>query len=127
MSYAGGLQIVKAMLISLSIYWVASFTLPKRTVDGINRLYRNFLWSEPDCLTSHALIGWNDMQYPYDEGGLTIRDLAIVNNATIMRHAWNIVSKKKILWVKWFEKHLIKNRNFWELKIPANASWSEHS
>lgn len=88
----------------------------------INWLCINFLWSVPDCMTSHAVIGWEDLQYPFDEGGLNIRDLSIVNSVVIMRHVWKIVSKKNILWVEWVEKHLVKNRNLWELKISANAS-----
>lgn len=81
----------------MSIYWATSFMLPKRTVVEINRLCRNFLWSGPDCINSRALIGWDDLLFPFDEGGLSIRDLSMVNNTAVLRHVWSIVSIKNIV------------------------------
>lgn len=94
------------------------------TVYEINRIYRNFLWSRPNCTLSHALIGWEDMVFLYEEGGLVIRDLAVVNRAVLLRHLWNIVSKKSIQWVEWTWKNIIKDKDLWEMKVTPNASWT---
>lgn len=123
-SYAGRLQLVKAVLTSFSIYWVAAFQLPMRTIYEVNRICRNFLWSGPDCLPSHSLLSWEDLLFPYDEVGLSIKDLATLNKAATMRHIWNIISRKRILWVQWVMQNLIKARDFWNLKVPARCSWS---
>lgn len=48
---------------------------------------------------SHILIEFDDLCYPFKEGGLGIRDLEIENVVTILYHLWNIVSNKNTLWV----------------------------
>lgn len=90
----------------------------------MNRVYRNFLGNGPNSETSHTLIGWDDITYPYDEGGLGVRDIITVNKACVLRHVWNIESDRDILWVKWIKKHRIRGKNFWALKILNNCSWS---
>ncbi|KAF8412252.1 hypothetical protein HHK36_000212 [Tetracentron sinense] len=44
--------------------------------------------------------------------------------AALLRLTWEIASKKKSLWVDWIYGNLIKKRNFWTLKIPADSSWA---
>lgn len=83
------------------VYWLATFLLPMRTVYEINRACRVFLWCGADAMASHALIGWEEIAYPYEEGGLGLRDLVTVNKAMILRHVWNIINNKHILWVRW--------------------------
>lgn len=100
LSYAGRLQLVKSVLTRISIFRVAAFFIPAITVHAINRICRNFLWSGPDCNASHALVGWDDLLFPYDEGGLAIRDVAVVNRAALLRHVWNLLSVKDILRVQ---------------------------
>lgn len=122
--YAGRLQLIKAVMNNLTIYWISCFLLLLWTTYEINRLCRNFLWTRPDCTTSHALIGWEDMCVLFDEGGLGIRDLATTNKAAILRHLWNVVSDKNTLWVSWIKKYMIRNRCFWQVRLPCECSWS---
>lgn len=73
-------------------------------------------------MASHALIGWEDIAFPYEEGGLRVRDLLIVNKACVLRHIWYIIADRNILWVQWVKKRKINNKDFWALQIPANCS-----
>lgn len=127
LSYAGRLQLVKAVLASLHVYCLATFLLPMRTVYEINRACRVLLWCGVDAMASHALISWEDVAYPYEEGGIRLRDALTVNRAMKLRHVWNIVSNRDILWIKWIKENRIKNRDFWSMKILALYSWSWRS
>ncbi|KAF5181967.1 RNA-directed DNA polymerase (reverse transcriptase)-related family protein, partial [Thalictrum thalictroides] len=98
--------------------------LPKTTIMEINKICRNFLWRGPDCTPSHALVSWANICFPYDEGGLNIRDLETVNHAAIMRHIWHLVSGRRNLWVQWVQAKLIRGRDFWQLQVPQACSWS---
>lgn len=101
-----------------------------RTINEINMVYRNFLWNGSDGLTSHALIRWEDITYPYDEVGLGVRDLLTVNKACILRHVWNIANgKKNILWVHWIGINKIKIKKLGLLLGIKNTSYlhSENS
>lgn len=115
---------MKPVLCSLGIYWLASFMLPMRIIFEINMICKNFLWSRPDGETSHTLIRWDNMVFPYDEGGLGIRDLLTINKACVMRHIWYLIEYKEILWVLWVKKNIIKGIDFWAMKIPDNTSCS---
>lgn len=81
-----------------------------RTIIEFNRLCRNFLGNGPDVSTPYALIAYEDLCLPYEEGGLSIRNLEIVNKAAVMRNIWFVVTKKDTLWVTWVWKHLIRER-----------------
>lgn len=98
---------VKSILGSIYIYWLAYFLLPIRTVYEINRLCRIFLGNGLDSFTSHGLIGWEDICYPMDEGGLGVTDLVTINKVSILRHVLNIVRDKNIMWVEWIKKDKI--------------------
>lgn len=124
LSYAGRKQLIKSVMDSLSLFWCTAFVLPKRTIEDIRRIERNFLWTGPDCTTSHALIKYEELTYPYEEGGIALRDIEKVNQVANLRHIWHLVSGKETLWTAWMQVHHIKKANFWALKIPANCSWS---
>lgn len=127
LSYAGRMQLVKSVLASFAVYWLVAFVLPKRTIHEVNWICRVFLWNVPDAVTSNALIGWDEVAYPYEEGGLGLRDILTVNKALIIRHVWNIISDRDSLWVKWVKNNRIKGRDFWGIKIPSSCSWSWRS
>ncbi|KAL2248029.1 UNVERIFIED_CONTAM: hypothetical protein Sindi_2655200 [Sesamum indicum] len=43
-SYAGRVQIIKSVLIALSLYWASAFILPKKVINEIKKRLRAFLW-----------------------------------------------------------------------------------
>ncbi|KAF5189899.1 RNA-directed DNA polymerase (reverse transcriptase)-related family protein [Thalictrum thalictroides] len=124
LSYAGRLQLLKSVLNSMSVFWISSFLLPQRAINEINKLCRNFLWGGSDCTQSHASISWRDLCYPYEEGGLKLRDFSTLNHAANMRHVWHLISGSNTLWAQWVRKHLIRDKNFWEMRTPPDCSWS---
>ncbi|KAL2230752.1 UNVERIFIED_CONTAM: hypothetical protein Sindi_1669600 [Sesamum indicum] len=44
LSYAGRVQIIKSVLLSLSLYWATAFILPKKVINEIEKRLRTFLW-----------------------------------------------------------------------------------
>ncbi|GJU69972.1 polypyrimidine tract-binding protein homolog 2 isoform X1 [Tanacetum coccineum] len=59
-----------------------------------------------------------------DEGGLGIRRLEHFNSALLVSHIWNLLSLKESLWVKWVHAYKLNGRNFWDVPIRGNMSWS---
>lgn len=87
---------MKAIL-SIVIYCISVFKLRMSTGDEINRMCWNFLWDGPDATTFHALVGYDDMCYPFEEVGWGIRDIETENRAIILRHLWYSITKKNTL------------------------------
>lgn len=48
LSYAGRLQLIKSVIMSLTNFWMAAFRLPSSCIKEIERLCSAFLWSGPD-------------------------------------------------------------------------------
>ncbi|GJX76495.1 RNA-directed DNA polymerase, eukaryota, reverse transcriptase zinc-binding domain protein [Tanacetum coccineum] len=47
-----------------------------------------------------------------------------MNHALMIKHLWNIASKKDLLWVKWLNIYRIKGNCIWNLKVKKNFSWN---
>ncbi|KAL2240813.1 UNVERIFIED_CONTAM: Transposon TX1 uncharacterized protein [Sesamum indicum] len=72
-SYAGRVQIIKSVLISLSIYWTSAFILPKKVINEIEKRLRAFLW-KGTTNSGYAKVAWKDICRPKEEGGLGFKD-----------------------------------------------------
>lgn len=69
-SYAGRLQLIRSVLMSIVNFWSSAFRLPSQCMKEIESLCAAFLWSGPDLKTSKAKIAWSDVCKPKAEGGL---------------------------------------------------------
>lgn len=56
LSYAGGLQLIKAVLMSIVNFWAAVFRLPSKCMKEIEQLCSAFLWSGPMLKTAGAKV-----------------------------------------------------------------------
>ncbi|KAL2251985.1 UNVERIFIED_CONTAM: hypothetical protein Sindi_2320800 [Sesamum indicum] len=84
-SYAGRVQIIKSVLMSLSLYWASAFILPKKVTNEIEKRLRTFLW-KGTTTTGYAKVAWKDLCRPTDEGGLGFKDIHILNRP---QYGWN--------------------------------------
>lgn len=123
LSYAGRVLLIKVVLSSMLIFWTACFVLPKKTINCLNTLFRNFLWAGIDLTYKQPAVSWTIICHPYKEGGLGIRCIETTNTAANLRHIWDIVRNKDTLWVQWVSKNLIKKKDFWFLTVPYDCSW----
>ncbi|WCJ37950.1 Retrovirus-related Pol polyprotein from type-1 retrotransposable element R2 [Euphorbia peplus] len=123
LSYAGRLQLITAVLRSLTVYWASIFVLPAAVINSVDRKCRAFLWSGSSS-SSKALVAWKSICKPKKEGGLGILDLKSWNKAAIGKHIWDIISEKSSLWAKWIIANKLKKLSFWGITKPLEASWS---
>ncbi|KAL2231163.1 UNVERIFIED_CONTAM: hypothetical protein Sindi_1710700 [Sesamum indicum] len=68
LSYAGRLQIIKSVLISLSVYWASAFLLPKGVIRDIEKRLQTFLWKGTEN-SGYPKIAWKEICKPKEEGG----------------------------------------------------------
>ncbi|GJW58998.1 RNA-directed DNA polymerase, eukaryota, reverse transcriptase zinc-binding domain protein [Tanacetum coccineum] len=61
-------------------------------------------------------------QCPKCEGGLGIKWLDTWNEVLLIKHIWNIVSKKVSLWVKWINIIKLKGRSLLQIDVEKNDS-----
>ncbi|GAV67837.1 zf-RVT domain-containing protein, partial [Cephalotus follicularis] len=119
LSFAGRLQLVKATLVSMQVYWCSAFLLPSSIAKECDRILRKFLWGEQ----GRGKVKWTEVCKPMAEGGLGIKDLKTWNRALFLKQIWDIVINQS-LWARWCHVYLIKQSNFWSLPTIGLHSWS---
>ncbi|GJR27427.1 reverse transcriptase domain-containing protein [Tanacetum coccineum] len=118
------LQLIRSVISSMHVFWASVFVIPNRVLMDIEQSMRNFLWCPSSSSKGKAKVAWELVCLPKDEGGLGIRRLEHFNSALLVSHIWNLLSLKESLWVKWVHAYKLNGRNFWDVPIRGNMSWS---
>ncbi|GJX75384.1 RNA-directed DNA polymerase, eukaryota, reverse transcriptase zinc-binding domain protein [Tanacetum coccineum] len=92
LSFAGRLQLIMSVFISMQVFWASMFILLVSISNEIERLLRYFLWNFGIFKRGKAKINWKSVCKPNVEGGLGIKALDSWNIALMSKHAWNIVA-----------------------------------
>lgn len=123
LSYAGRLQLINSVIISLVNFWMAAFRLPSGCIHKIERLCSAFLWSGVDLNYKKAKVNWKEVCKTKQEGGLGIRSLKEMNVVSVLKLLWRILSANS-LWVKWIKIYIIRKGSIWSVKENSQlGSW----
>ena len=66
------------------------FIVPKFTIAKIEQIFSSFLWSGKQGNARRAKIRWETVCLPKEEGGLGLRQVKDSNDASVMKHIWNL-------------------------------------
>ncbi|VFQ94140.1 unnamed protein product [Cuscuta campestris] len=108
-SYAGKLELIRAVIQGVQSFWLQAFPVQKYVRDRITSHCRDFLWG-----SKFAKVAWSDICKPKIEGGLGLKDAGNWNDALLCKHLWNLAAKKDSLWVRWVHSVYIKDADFWQ-------------
>jgi hypothetical protein len=83
---------IKAVLNAIPIYWMSLFRLPCNTRIKIDKLCRKFLWFGGNTVRkkSYYLVAWKSVCRSYNQGGLGIINLKIMNKALLYKCLWRL-------------------------------------
>ncbi|TYH42271.1 hypothetical protein ES332_D11G053000v1 [Gossypium tomentosum] len=122
-SYAGKAQLVQAMLFHIKNYWAWHFLLPKQVVKLVNQMCMRFLWKGQNEKVKVARVTWEQIRKPKNEGGLSLKDLASWNKASVIQHLWPILIQVGSLWIAWINTYMLRGRHVMQLPLVHNSSW----
>lgn len=88
--WAGRIAILKAILSAISIYLLSCLALPIRVSHDIGQQMRKFFWQETSDKDKVALISWDKICRPKEEGGLGIRNQILQNKALRAKLVWRM-------------------------------------
>lgn len=86
MSFAGRLQLLSSILVSLQLFWARVFILPKKVIQLLERKFNRFLWSGSD-VKAKAKVSWENLCFPKEGVGLGIKRVAVWNQASMLNHS----------------------------------------
>ncbi|KAL2247960.1 UNVERIFIED_CONTAM: hypothetical protein Sindi_2648300 [Sesamum indicum] len=122
LSYAGRVQIIKSVLLSLSLYWSSAFILPKKVTNEIEKRLRTFLW-EGTTNSGYAKVAWKDLCRPKDEGGIGFKDIAILNRTLMTKKLCDIIRcDRTSIWVEWLYQGRLRDTSIWTIR-ENGGSW----
>ncbi|KAJ9536716.1 hypothetical protein OSB04_un000101 [Centaurea solstitialis] len=123
LSFGGRLQLIKSVLESLQLYWMAIVTFPTSITHTIEKLFRDFLWAHGNSSRGKVKVSWEVVCKPKLAGGLGLKRLPMWNRALLVSHIWDILRKKKSVWVTWIHLHRLSGSTFWTVQPTNNSSW----
>ena len=90
------LTLLKSTLSSLPTYFLSLFTIPTYVANRIEKLQRDFLWSD----SKTHLVGWDKVCAPIANSGLGIRKLTTFNKALLGKWLCRFGKEENWLWRK---------------------------
>lgn len=121
--YAGRLQLINSVIISITNFWCSVFRLPKRCLETIERMCSAFLRSGSPHLNTKAKVAWLDICKPKAEGGLGIPRMADSSRVFSLSLIWRLLTNSGSLWVAWTKRNLLRRRCFWDVSDTGVGSW----
>ncbi|XP_048498172.1 uncharacterized protein LOC125496687 [Beta vulgaris subsp. vulgaris] len=70
LSFAARSQLINSVLMSMHVYWVQLFILPKSILKEINNICRNFLWTGEHNYAKAGAVKWDKLCHTKATGGL---------------------------------------------------------
>lgn len=119
-SYAGRLQLLRSLILSIVNFWINAYRLPNGCVKELEQVFLAFLWTGLDLNAKKAKLAWRDICKHKAEGGLGIWSMKEANQVSCLKLIWSILSSQPSLWVNWMRiNHLYKD-SFWIIKGTTN-------
>jgi hypothetical protein len=123
------LILLQAVLQALPIYSFSALAAPKFVLTTIKCLQRNFIWQGLNTGKKIALVSWDKLCRPKEQGGLGLRDPFIMNKVLSAKIWWRWLKSPKDLWARlWRKKYAPnvaeKNLIRWNEDTPGSLIWT---
>ncbi|KAJ1443560.1 ribonuclease H [Sesbania bispinosa] len=92
--------LAQSCIYSITSYILQGVVIPVSTCDEIEKICRDFIWGSSQGQRKCHLISWEKICKPNEEGGLSFRSLRVLNEAYLLKLAWNILFNPDLLWVQ---------------------------
>jgi hypothetical protein len=94
LSIAGRVQLVKSVIQSMLIYSITIYSWPISLLKDLERWMKNFIWSGDLNQRKLVTVGWKKVCKPAAEGGLGIRSIITLNEASNLKLCWDLVNSQ---------------------------------
>jgi hypothetical protein len=129
LDYGGKLRMVKSVLSSLPIFFIACLDILVSIKDQLEKYMRYCLWRNKNNEVQAkglALIAWTKNGKSKDRGGLVVLQLDTQNKALMLKNLHKFYNRHDIPWV-----NLIRNTYYRDGSLPGNHSegsfwWKSH-
>jgi hypothetical protein len=102
LNYGGKLELVKSVLSSLPIFYMCTLEILVTILEQMVKYMRHCLWRKKNQdvqARGNALISWDKICKPKNQGGLGVLNLSIQNKALLLKNLDKFYNKHDVPWV----------------------------
>ncbi|KAG7547784.1 Ribonuclease H domain [Arabidopsis suecica] len=127
LSMAGRLTLTKSVLSSIPVHTMSVISLPKSSLDRLDRISRDFLWGSTNEKRKQHLVAWTRVCTPKSDGGLGIRAAKDMNKALVSKVGWRLLKDATGLWARVLRSKYkvgdIHDHKWFMAKGNCSATW----
>jgi hypothetical protein len=115
LNYSGKLQLVKSVAGSFPIFFMCCLDVPINIKYQMIKYMRHCLWRERNNdvqATRNALVAWDKICRPKDEGGLGFLNLEVQNKALLLKNIGNFIITWTSHGLSWLRTPIITMEKF---------------
>jgi hypothetical protein len=129
LDYGGKLLMVKSVQYSLPIFFMCCLDIPISVKEQLIKYMRHCLWRKKSGdvqSNGPALVAWEKICRPKNQGGLGVLDLTVQNKALLLKNLHKFFNRQDIPWV-----NLVWSSYYNNDSLPGNHSggsfwWKSH-
>lgn len=92
LSIMGRVQLVKSIIHGMLVYSFHVYLWPRRLLRSLDTWIKNFIWSGDVLTRKVCKVSWKILCRLWSEGGLDIKSTRLINDAAMLKLAWNLLS-----------------------------------
>lgn len=122
LSYGDKMILIKCVFSSLPTFFMSTLTISVGVLEQINKYLRHCFWRKYGLEDKgSALIAWDKVCLPKDQGGLGVLDLATQNKCLLVKHLHKFFNCEnlplvKFIWDSYYFEGLVTD-------IPVGSFW----
>ena len=127
LSLAGRRVLILSSMAAIPSYIMQCSYLPRRVLDGLDRVNRNFLWQSTESAKKIHWVGWEKVTKSKEEGGLGLQTTKGRNVALLSKLNWRFHMEGEALWVNVLKMKYCNNRRRAAAnanKLPCSSIWA---
>ena len=128
LNHAGRLTYIQSVLSAIPVYYMATILFSKAFIANVTTIIKRFWWAgilEKNATNPIHFRSWEDICQSRHNGGLSIRDLHLVNKSLIMHTTYTLATNKNPFLQQIIKSKYYPNSSFWNAtnNVPRSAFW----
>lgn len=91
------------------IHSITVYSWPISSLKDLERCIKNFIWSEDITQRKLVTMAWKMLYRPFDEGGLGLKSLIKINEASNLKLCWNLLNSDE-MWAVILKNRVLRYR-----------------